>query len=160
MDGVQTPIFIKLGNRRSKIGSLKNIMINNVIAKSYSLISSSITGTPDSFVENITLKDISILVMGNGSLEHANRVIAENENKYPENRMFGHSLPGYGLFVRHAKNIVLENVQFFLQQPDYRSAIYLDDAHDIRINNLKADTPEGTQQLIFERESSGIKVVE
>jgi len=160
MEGVQTPIFIKLGNRRSKIGSLKNIVINNIIAKSHSLIPSSITGIPGSFVENITLRDISIFAMGNGSPEQANRVVAENENKYPENRMFGHSLPGYGLFVRHAKNIVLDNVQFFLQQPDYRSAIYLDDAHDLRICNLKADKPEGTQPLIFESKSSGIKVVD
>jgi polygalacturonase len=158
MDGVQTPIFIKLGNRHSKIGSIKNIMINNVIAKSYSLISSSITGIPDSYVENITLRDISILAMGGGSPEQANRVVAENENKYPENRMFGHSLPGYGLFIRHAKNIVLENVKFNLTKPDYRPSIYLDDTHNIKIRTLYADKPEGTNPLIKEINSEEVNI--
>lgn len=34
--------------------------------------------------------------------------------------------------------------------PDYGSAIYLDDAHDIRIQNFTSDKPEGKLQLVFE----------
>lgn len=160
MDGVQSPIFIRLGKRTPPVGIIKNILISNVVAKTYSLIPSIITAVPDSYIENITLRDIIVYAKGGGNLEMATRTVIENEKGYPENRMFGDNLPGYGLYIRHAKNIVLDNVQFFLQQPDYRSAIYLDDAHDIRIRNLKADKPEGPQPIISERKSSGIKVVE
>lgn len=82
----------------------------------------------------------------------------ENEKGYPENRMFGHSLPGYGLFIRHAKNIVLENVKFNLTKPDYRPAIYLDDTHNIKIRTLYADKPEGTNPLIKEINSEEVNI--
>lgn len=48
----------------------------------------------------------------------------------------------------------------YLQSPDYVSVIYLDDAHDIRIRNFKADKPEGKLLLFFEKKSTGIKVAE
>jgi len=156
MDGVQTPIFIKLGKRTPPVGSLKNVLISNIVAKTYSLIPSSITGVPDSYVENITLRDINIYVMGGGSLDQTKQTVLENEKGYPENRMFGHSLPGYGFYIRHAKNIVMENVQFFLMNPDYRSVVFLEDAHNIKIRDFKADKPEGTQPLIQEINTSEI----
>ncbi len=156
MDGIQTPIFIKLGKRTTPVGSLKNVVISNVVAKTYSQISSSITAVPGSYVENITLRDIIVYVTGGGNLEQATRDVIENEKGYPENRMFGDNLPGYGFYIRHAKNIVMDNVQFFLMQPDYRSAIYLDDVHDIKIRDLRADKPEGTQSLIYRSKSSDI----
>jgi polygalacturonase len=160
MNGIQSPIFIRLGKRTPPVGIIKNVIISNVVAKTSSLIPSIITAVPGSYIENITLRDIIVYAKGGGNPEMATRNVIENEKGYPENRMFGDNLPGYGLYVRHAKNIVLDNVQFLLQQPDFRSAIFLDDAHDVLIRNLKADKPEGTQPLISERKSSGIKVVE
>ncbi|MDR3626536.1 MAG: glycosyl hydrolase family 28 protein [Ignavibacteriaceae bacterium] len=156
MNGVQSPIFIRLGRRTRPVGSLKNVLISNVVAKTSSLIPSIITAVPGSFIENVTFRDIIVYAKGGGNLEQATRDVIENEKGYPENRMFGDNLPGYGLYIRHAKNIVLDNVQFFLTEPDYRSAIYLDDAHDVRIRNFKADKPEGTQPLIYQIRSSEI----
>jgi polygalacturonase len=156
MDGVQSPIFIRLGIRKPVVGQLKNVLISNVVAKTYSQMPSIITAVPGSYIENITLRDIIVYAKGGGNMEMATRDVIENEKGYPENRMFGDNLPGYGLYVRHAKNIVMDNVQFFLQQSDYRSAIYFDDAHDIRIRNLKADKPEGSQPVIYDKKSSGI----
>ena len=158
MDGVQSPIFIRLGkrNRAKPVGQLKNVIISNVVAKTHSLLPCTITAIPGSYIENITLRDIIVYAKGGGDLEQATRDVIENEKGYPENRMFGDILPGYGFYIRHAKNISLFNVQLYLQQPDYRSAIYLDDAHDIRIRDLKADKPEGTLPIINKNNSSGI----
>ncbi len=156
MDGVQSPIFIRLGKRHPSVGQLKNVLISNIFAKTHSLLPCTITAVPGYYVENITLRDITILVKGGGNLEEATRDVIENEKGYPENRMFGDSLPGYGFYIRHAKNIRMYNVQFYLLKPDYRSAIYLNDVQGIKIRDLRADKPEGTQPLIYQMESSGI----
>ncbi len=156
MDGVQSPIFIRLGKRHPDVGQLKNVLISNIFAKTHSLLPCTITAVPGYYVENVTLRDITVLVKGGGNLEEATRDVIENEKGYPENRMFGDSLPGYGFYIRHAKNIRMYNVQFYLMKPDYRSAIYLDDVHNIKIRDLRADKPEGTQPFIFQTGSSGI----
>ena len=92
--------------------------------------------------------------MGEGTKEDLNPEVPEMEKFYPENRMFGSSLPAYGLYMRHAKNIVLENLNFSLISPDCRPALWFEDAQDIILRGLQADQPEGTQGLIIEKQSS------
>jgi len=135
MVGVQTPIFIKLGNRKYNPAKVGNIIISNVTATSNSLIPSSITGIPGFDVENVILRDIIITSKGGGTEKDATRAdVPENKGAYPANNMFGNSLPSYGFFIRHAKNIELHNVKFNLLAPDIRPDIYQSD-----VKNLKVD---------------------
>ncbi|MCX5646660.1 MAG: glycosyl hydrolase family 28-related protein [Phycisphaerae bacterium] len=57
MTGVQTPLFIRLGSRRGT-GSLRNVIISNITAINESLITSSITGIPGSYVENVAIRNV------------------------------------------------------------------------------------------------------
>ncbi len=155
MTGVQTPLFIRLGNRKG-IGSLKNIVISNIVATSESLISSSITGIPGSYVENVTVKDVIFNCKGKGTKVEAFAAVPEVEKAYPENRMFGYSLPAYGLYTRHVKNLTCENFHLNLLAPDARPAIILDDCHGVRINKLSAGEPLNGQPLIRVIQSSDI----
>jgi len=139
MVGVQTPIFMRLGSRRNPVGVLKNVMISNIVATANSLIPSTIAAVPGFYIENVTFRDMILNHTGGGTPADVTRKVPEMENKYPENRMFGHSLPAYGLYVRHAKNIKLYNIRFTLKEPDARPAIWLDDAHDILIRDLSPD---------------------
>ncbi len=159
MTGVQTPIFIKLGSRKNSTGTLKNVFISNILATSHSRIASSITGVPGFYVENVVIRDLIVNCMGGGTIEDANRVVPENEKGYPENRMFGNTLPAYGMFIRHARNIYLDNVQFNLLQPDQRPAIWFEDAQDITLRAFKATPPSGKQDLIIKHQSS-VKMLE
>jgi polygalacturonase len=159
MTGVQTPLFIKLGNRKNSPGSLKNVLISNIVATSHSRVTNSITGFPGFYVENVVIRDMIVNCMGGGSLEDANRVVPENEKAYPENRMFGNTLPAYGLYVRHARNIYLDNIQFNLLQSDARPAIFFDDAQDITLRAFRATLPFGDQSLIVKNQSS-VKILE
>jgi polygalacturonase len=135
MVGVQTPIFIKLGNRKYDPAKVGNIIISNVTATSNSLIPSSITGIPGFDVENVTLRDILITCSGGGTAQDAAmQSIPENKVGYPSNNMFGNRLPAYGFFIRHAKNIELHNVKINLLSPDARPEIYQAD-----VKNLKVD---------------------
>ena len=159
MTGIQTPIFIKLGSRKNSTGSLKNVLISNILATSHSRISSSITGVPGFYIENVVIRDVIYNCMGGGTLEDANRVVPENEKAYPENRMFGNILPAYGLYVRHVRNIYLDNIQFYLMQPDYRPAIWFEDAQDVTLRAFRATPPEDGQEIIVKKRST-IKVLD
>lgn len=151
MDGVQTPIFIKLGDRKrynNTPGQLKNIQIDNIVARNASLISSSITGFPGNYIENVSLNNIDITYKGGGLKKHYEYHVPEKEKSYPENRMYGHYLPAYGFFIRHVRNLTLQNIHLSLAQPDYRSVIRMVDVAEITINDLKADTPDSNVPLI------------
>ncbi|MDR6783268.1 beta-glucosidase-like glycosyl hydrolase/polygalacturonase [Pedobacter africanus] len=151
MMGVQTPIFIKLGNRRPGKdkngnpvpGSLKNISIRNIQAKSNSLMSSSITGMPGHEVSQIRLENLSFKTPGGGTRKDAERIVPENEKDYPENRMFGFSLPASGFYVRHASQVSLKNVSFHSLTKDERPLFFFDDVKNSSLNGIHIHTPTG-----------------
>ncbi|MEO8885308.1 MAG: glycosyl hydrolase family 28 protein [Mucilaginibacter sp.] len=157
MDDVQTPIFIKLGKRgttKSKDpatfdpGYLHNVTISNVTAVSHSKITSSITGYPGYDVENVTLKNIRISTPGNGTAAEAAAPLPENETAYPENRMFGVTLPASGLYMRHVKGIVLQNITLQTLNTDARPQIIMDDVKDAKISQLNIVQSEITNSAI------------
>jgi polygalacturonase len=135
MTGIQTPIFIKLGNRKFDPGQVNHIIISNITATSNSLIPSSITGLPGHDIDNIILRDIMLVSIGGGSKEDAAFTeVPENAGAYPENTMFGNRLPAYGLYLRHVRNIDLQHVKFYLLSADERPAVYQSD-----VENYKAE---------------------
>ena len=157
MRDIQTPLFIRLGSRKTA-GSLRNIVISGITAYNKSLITSSITGIPGHQVENVTLRDMVFYYTGGANAEDATRPVPENEKAYPENRMFGPTLPAYGLYVRHARNLTIENFQCYTLQPDPRPAFVFDDVQNLSLNNFQASRPSGDQPLIRLVQSSDIKI--
>ena len=130
--GVQTPIFIRLGKRKTYgiESSLKNVLIENVTCKAgASLIASSITGVPGMRPQNITLRNLDLTVKGGGRIAHARETIPEVEKAYPENRMFGKKmLPGYGFYVRHADDVRFEHVKLrYMDGREEREPVVQDD---------------------------------
>jgi polygalacturonase len=145
-------IFIRLGHRAGqRVGTIKNISIRDMVVEipfgrpdiNYDLrgpevdffhnpLPSSITGIPGHYIEGVRLENIEITCPGRATKGMAyiplSRLsqIPEQIDKYPEFSMFG-ELPAWGLYVRHAKNITLENVRLKLVEPDYRPAIIMDD---------------------------------
>ncbi len=156
MQGIQTPIFIRLGERDG-IGSLENVIISNIIAENESRITSSITAIPGSYVENVTIRDVIFQSKGTGTLEHTDKNVPQNNQGYPENRMFGDSLPAHGFYVRHARGIHFENMRLLLRNPDARAAIVFDDVHDSHLRNIRADLPTDDQPLFRFINSSNIR---
>jgi polygalacturonase len=155
MDGVWCPIFIRLGNRgagEQKVspavaGTLKDVIISNVVAYNAS-IASSITSIPGSYIENVTLSNITIKTLGGENKETASIVLDELEKSYPDPKMWGrvlsksddtHPIPISGFFIRHAKNIQMKDVQIYVDQEDMRPLIKLEDVEDFYINNFKTN---------------------
>jgi polygalacturonase len=160
MRDVQTPIFIRLGDRRrtltQHISQIKNIVIDNIVALSDGKMACSITGVPGGAVENVSVSNVRMTVSGGGTAENVREEVPEKIAAYPENRMFGVVLPASGFYVRHAKDIRFNNVCMETLSPDERPMFYLDDAAGIEIlsckNNhraadVKNNHPDGNPNL-------------
>lgn len=146
MEGVQTPIFIKLGNRMTREDgrqtALRNIRISNVRATSYSRMCSSITGWPGHPVEHVVLSNIGILSSGGTPETEVVETLPECETEYPENNMFGFTLPASGLWARHVAGLEIEQVRLGLRRADARPQLVLQDVSEARIARLRGDTEE------------------
>ncbi len=136
------PIFVRLGNRARKhspnaaepgIGTLRNVSISNVTATTTSKITSNITGFPGNYAENISLNNISITNLSNGSQQDAEINVPEADEAYPTAAMFGDILPASGFFVRHVKNISFNNVQLFIKGDNVRPAFIFNDVKDAQV---------------------------
>jgi polygalacturonase len=148
MTGIMTPLFIRLGNRSGIHGEIRDVIISSITAKSRSMITSSITGIPGARVQGITLRDLIFDNLGKGTLEEASAPVPEQVKSYPENGMFGTTLPAHGLYIRHADNITMENVQFRTTNPDERPAIIMDDLTNVSLQNFQAEAPSSVEALI------------
>ena len=73
--------------------------------------------------------------------------IPENEKNYPEPGMFGAN-PAYGMFIRHAKNIKLSDVEFHFINDDNRPAFYLDNVKDIYMFHVTPQQKDGVPSII------------
>jgi polygalacturonase len=144
-----TPIFIRLGNRARKHfpeaenppqGTMKNIILSNIQGSSFRPVSNMIMGIPDGIIENVTLSNIRLRCEGKGTKAMTALEVPEKEKDYPENKMFGTSLPAYGLFVRHVRGLTLENISFSADTLDERPALWLDDVQNFKINGLQANS--------------------
>jgi hypothetical protein len=136
MEGIETAIMIRLGNRgrvwedglpAPAVGYLKDVVIRNVNATVENNITSTITGIPGFYAENISLEDITINFPGGASNPGSSFVVPENENAKPDNDIFGSTLPSYGLYVRHLDSLQLTNVCFNWDDSDARPGIIMDD---------------------------------
>jgi polygalacturonase len=148
MQGVMTPIFIRFDSRNNIPRYMKNILISNVEASSDGYMTSSITGIPGYKVSGITLSDIIFTGMGKGTEAFASLPVKEPTGTYPTNKMFGFTLPSHGLYIRHAENITLENIQLFTKEKDARPGIQLDDVNGLYLNNFQGDMPSGNQPFL------------
>ncbi|NLR63357.1 glycoside hydrolase family 28 protein [Chitinophaga varians] len=140
MQDIQTPVFIRLGDRKkgpsNTVSTLKNVIISNIIARSASRLSSCISGIPGHPVENVTISHVRIIAPGGTPTGYATAV-PENASAYPENRMFGTILPAAAFYVRHAKNISFDDVQVQTQEPDARPTFLLNDVTGFETNRCR-----------------------
>ncbi len=142
-DVVNDPIFLRLGSRMrgpkdAAVGQLRRVIISNVnVYNADPNYTCTLTGIPGHDIEDIQLNNIHIYYKGGISNGQPEMQVPEQENKYPEPGMFGQA-PAYGFFIRHAKNIQLNNVQLSLINPDNRPPLRMDDVQGVYLNRVKA----------------------
>ena len=147
VEGTESPIFIRLGNRGrgylsddanmekiipvDHIGTIRGIRLSNIQIRNAGSMGCSITGLPGHPVEDVWLTDITVHHKGGIAAADLPKIEAtakdEKEKEYPEATMWG-NLPAKGFFVRHARNILFNNVTIQTAQPDARPDIVRIDA--------------------------------
>lgn len=169
MNGVMTPIFIRLANRGRNFydggpsqpaGILRNINISNIVATTEGLVPSSITGIEGHYVENISLSNIRLITPGGGSLENARRRnIPEMEKEYPETLLFI-DVPAYGLYVRHVKGLIMNNIVFESKSADYRSALFCEDVNNMTLTGFRFKNPYTLTPFITVSDVNNIQILQ
>jgi polygalacturonase len=174
-------IFMRIGERvAGKKGRLENIRIKNIEAEIAAVKPDSgyeyegpiedmprnisppivITGLPGSLVTNVTFNNITLKHPGGGNAMFAKRSLNELDSvperpaAYPEFSMFK-ELPAWGIYIRHASNIRVNNVRLAAARKDYRTAIVLDDVHESGFTAIKVDEPGG-KKIFYSYKSTGI----
>lgn len=150
MTSIETPLFIKLGNRNSawkektefEISRIKNIRINNVTAINSGNITSSITGYKDQYVDSVTLSNIRFETVAYKGKTDVELQIDKHAGDYPYNRMFGFDYPVYGLYIDYGKNITLNNVEFVKHKSDSRPALQFKNTKNSRLLNVRTSEKE------------------
>jgi hypothetical protein len=149
-------IFIRLGNRnrlyRKDVSintpCLKDIIFDNIMGTGISSeYGCSISGIPGIPVENIILKNINLNFEGGGRREDSFRQIPEKTKGYPNGLIFG-TLPSYGIYIHHAKNITLENIFLTFKQDDQRPALFCNDVEQLDVKRMKASGTLQSPELI------------
>lgn len=142
MRNVSAPFFLRLGARlrgpkpETVVGSMKRIVISNVVSSGAAQLPSIIAGVQDHPIEDLKISDVYLHQVGGAGAEMAAIQPAENAEKYPEPTMFG-DLPCTGLYVRHAKNVEFSNVEIATEAADARPAFHLDDVDSVDFFRLK-----------------------
>lgn len=165
MDQVVRPLFLTLNRHRftrelkeaplPPPGTLRNIKFVNIKAraghpavkdaKSYMVIA----GVPGKNVEDIEFRDMDITFPGGGTTEMAHRRdVPELGDFKPEFFEFKGDLPAYGLFIRHAAGIRLNNVSLSFAGEEKRPAIVWDDVTALDTSGLRAQCAAGVQAVV------------
>lgn len=156
MDGVEVPIFLRLGNRarkhmaeapEPKVGRMRNIRIQNITAIDAGPIGCSITGMAGFPIENVELNNIHIEFAGGGTEADARRTIPDQEKLYPEAVMYGR-LNAYGLYLRHVKEISLKNIHFEHDSTELRPALVASQVARLTVAGLRAQTDSQSTSFI------------
>jgi hypothetical protein len=144
-----TAIFLRLANRgklyrpnnATRIGQMKDILIQNIYGTEIERYGCSITGIPQASLENIVLDNINLTFKGGDipllfegypdrPVAEVHPEVPELESIYPRGEMFG-KLPAYGFYVRHVNHITFNDIRLKpLDTKENRPAIITDDVKD------------------------------
>ncbi|MBS2098096.1 rhamnogalacturonidase [Carboxylicivirga linearis] len=136
-----SPFFFRLGARQrspkgTPVGKMQRILVQNVnVYDAESQFSNIISGIPGHAIQSLTFNNINIYFKGGHPAEDGLISPPENERTYPEPWMFG-IIPASGFYVRHARDVVFDNIRFYFEEPDGRPLFKLDDAEKIYIDRV------------------------
>jgi polygalacturonase len=148
---VRCPIFIKIGNRFRVLpewgqpvpGYLKNVVIENVKGQDNTQQGSFISGIRSQSVENMVIRNMDLSMDNITDSVFAGLPVNDKENGYPDAQNFSiDGLPGYGFFVRYAKNIALDDISIKTTAPDARPCFVSGEGTENLFANKKSFTPQ------------------
>jgi polygalacturonase len=154
-DIVNAPFFLRLSSRLrgpqgTETGALRRVIISNIMVyNADSHFASIIGGVPGHAIEDVQFNNIRIYYRQmDSSFAKIPTVVPENEKQYPEPEKMG-IMPAYGFFIRHAKNIQLNNVEVSYLGKEVRPAFVMEDVKGIALSRVMAQPVEGTKNFVL-----------
>lgn len=128
---------------------IKNILISNVIVDGVGKMSGiQIMGLPEQPVEGVRLENIRLTSKGGGTTNDAAITPKELGIGYPEPGKIG-TLPAYGFYARHVKDLELANIHLNYSAPEMRPALAFADVDGLEIDNVKPQFADGVKPAEF-----------
>lgn len=154
-DIVNSPFFLRLGARMRgpagiPVGALRRILISNIMVHNAdSHFSTLISGLPGHDIEDVKFNNIRIYYRPIDSpATRIQAAVPECEKAYPEPQKFG-VMPAYGFFIRHVKDIEMNNVEISFLGQESRPAIIMDDVKGADLFNVKAQKATKAASIVF-----------
>jgi hypothetical protein len=163
MDVRDYAIYLTTGQRKRTPGvttnsRMRNILISNVIADGVDRMSGiQLMGLPEQPLEGIRLENIRLTIYGGGSASDARINPQELGTGYPEPSRIG-TLPAYGIFARHIRDLELANIHLNFRADDLRPAIQCADVDGLEIDNFKAQLAPGVPAAVLADNVRGIAI--
>ena len=145
MQKTYAPIFIKLSDIARvpegtyQRGAIRNVTFENItVTESYSELaggatSAMIWGKPDTPIENIIFKNVSIVASGGHPVTDAELKPPNNNAKRP--RAVG-TLPAYACYLRHVNGVRITDCEFGFEQPAGRPALVINGGARVALKNV------------------------
>jgi len=148
---VSVPIFIRLGARSrgpfAQDGVIRRINISNITcqdnASRYACVISGIPGHP---IEDLRFSNIKLDYPADRKQRDADAKPPENEKMYPEPTMF-RAMPVYGFFLRHVKNLEMDNIDISTGADEIRPPFWLEDVDGAQFYHIKAPHLNGATEF-------------
>ena len=136
------PLYLRLGARMRgpagvPVGSLRRILISNLVCQASSPMPSILAGIPGHAIEDVRIDNVLIQAPGGGTAAMKRIQVPENIEGYPEPRRMG-TLPASGFYVRHVRNLEMSNVEIEFDTSDARPVFTMDDVAGADIFRLFA----------------------
>nr|MCU0873406.1 hypothetical protein [Pirellulaceae bacterium] len=98
-----------------------------------------VNGVPGHPIEDVVFDNIAFALPGGGTPEQAaRRDIPDLVDRRPEFGVFGKEIPFAGFYLRHARGLVLRNIDVRAERPEARPALLCDDVEDLDATGLRA----------------------
>jgi len=150
-----SPLFLRLGFRgrgpkeKTTVGALRRVIISNIVVYNADpKYASIISGIPGHSVEDVRLSNIRIYYQGGGTKEQAALDPPEQDDAYPEPTMFG-ELPAYGFFIRHVKDLEVNDVEVSYMKEDMRPPFILNDVQGADFQHVKAQHTQSVPTFVM-----------
>jgi polygalacturonase len=163
MDVPDYAIYLTTGKRNRTPGvttnsRMRNILISNVIADGVGKMSGiQIMGLPEQPIQGVRLENIRLTSNGGGTPQDADLHPKELGTGYPEPGKIG-TLPAYGIFARHVKDLALANITVNFTTNDLRPGAAFADIDGLEIDNFKPQVAAGVKAAVFAADVRGVAI--
>jgi polygalacturonase len=154
MDVPDYAIYITTGKRNRTPGvtttsRARNILISNVIADGVGERSGiQIMGLPDQPIEGVRIQNVRLTSNGGGTAGDAAATPKELGKGYPEPSHLG-TLPAYGVYAHHVKDLELANISVNFVTNDLRPGAAFADIQGLDIDDFKPQLAPGVKAAVF-----------